>query len=206
MLTKEEIKIMDLFRKDLLKGYTIREIMKKISKRSYHWTFDVIKKMSRMGIINIQKKGYYNICSINFDNTLTLAYLSFLDEIEANSRKLPKDDISKLINSIPLSYFTFMVAGSYAAGKATKKSDLDVVVLVEDGTETKKILAILKNKGELMIPEVHPYVFTKTEFLKMLLNDEENYGKFVFKNRVILFGAENYYLIIREAIKNGFRG
>ena len=99
-----------------------------------------------------------------------------------------------------------MVAGSYAAGKATKKSDLDVVVLVEDGTETKKILAILKNKGELMIPEVHPYVFTKTEFLKMLLNDEENYGKFVFKNRVILFGAENYYLIIREAIKNGFRG
>ena len=62
MLTKEEIKIMDLFRKDLLKGYTIREIMKKISKRSYHWTFDVIKKMSRMGIINIQKKGYYNIC------------------------------------------------------------------------------------------------------------------------------------------------
>src|SRR3989344_982419 len=188
MLTKEEIKIMDLFRKDLLKGYTIREIMKKISKRSYHWTFDVIKKMSRMGIINIQKKGYYNICSINFDNTLTLAYLSFLDEIEANSRKLPKDDISKLINSIPLSYFTFMVAGSYAAGKATKKSDLDVVVLVEDGTETKKILAILKNKGELMIPEVHPYVFTKTEFLKMLLNDEENYGKFVFKNRVILFG------------------
>ena len=206
MLTKEEIKIIKIFENDLCKSYTIRNLMKKISKKSYSWTFKAVKKLTKLGIINIVKKGKSNLCSINLNNNFTLIYLSLLEQIKVNSKKLPKKNISELINSIPLSYFTFIVTGSYASGKATKKSDLDVVVLVEDKINTKKILTILKNKGELMIPEVHPYVFTKSEFLQMLLSDEENYGKMIFKNKLIIFGAENYYLIIKQAIKNGFKG
>lgn len=206
MLTKEEIKIVDLFRKNLFKSYTIIEIMKKISKKSYHWTFNAVEKLKKLGLISMNRRGYSNICSVNLDNNFTLTYLSFLDELEANFKKLPKSNIIKLINAVPLSYFTFIITGSYALGKATKKSDMDVVVLVEDNVEIKKILTILKNKGELMVPEVHPYVFTKTEFLRMLLSEEQNYGKLIFKNRIIFFGAENYYLIVKEAIKNGFKG
>ena len=130
-------------------------------------------------------------------------------EEKANKKKWKKlifPSENSPLDSIPLSYFTFIVAGSYAAGKATTKSDLDIVILVEDGIDTKKILTVLKNKGELMIPEVHPYVFTKSEFLQMLLSDEENYGKLVFGNHIIVFGTENYYLIVKEAIKNGFKG
>lgn len=205
MLTKEEIKIIELFRRDLFKSYTIREIMKNISKKSYNWVFKTVKKLNKMEIININKKGHSNICSINLNNNLTLTYFSILEEINANSKKLPRKNISEIINSIPLSYFTFIVAGSYATGNITKKSDLDVVVLVEDRTNVKKILTILKNKGELMIPEVHPYIFTKSEFLQMLLSDEENYGKMIFKKKLLLFGAENYYLILKEAYKHGFR-
>jgi predicted nucleotidyltransferase len=137
---------------------------------------------------------------------LALIYLSLIEEFALRRKKLPTQNIAELIGSIPLSYFTFIVAGSFAQGKATKKSDLDIVVIVEDGINTSKILAILKNKGELMIPEAHPYVFTKSEFLQMLMSHEENYGKMVYRNRLIAFGAHNYYLIIREAIKNGFKG
>lgn len=205
MLTKEEIKIIDVFRKDLFKDYTIMELMRKIPKNSYNWVFQAVKKLNKEGIIIMRKKGKSNLCSINLHNNITLIYFSFLEKLIVNSKKLPRENISELINSIPLCYFTFIISGSYAGGKATKKSDLDVVVLVEDGIDVKKILTILKNKGELMIPEVHPYVFTKSEFLQMLLSDEENYGKQIFKNRLILFGTENYYLIIKKAIKNGFK-
>jgi len=206
ILTKEEIKILDFLRKDLFKNYTIRELMKRISKKSYSWTFKTVKKLKKFGLINLQRKGYSNLCSLNLDNQFTISYTSFIEELDANLRKLPHKNISKLINSIPLFYFTFIITGSYASGKTTKKSDLDVVILTEDGIDTKNILIILKNKGELMTPEAHPYVFTKTEFLKMLLSEEENYGKLIFKNRLIILGAENYYLIVKEAIKNGFRG
>ncbi len=206
MLTREESRIINIYRKDLFRSYAIREIMKKLLKKSYSWTFSAVKKLHKKGIIRVEKKGKSNLCSINLNNNLTLIYLSLLEQLDARLRRLPKENISKLLNAIPLAYFSFLTAGSYASGKATKKSDLDVVVLVEDKSNTKEILTILKNKGELMIPEVHPYVFTKSEFLQMLLNDEENYGKMIFRNRLIIFGAENYYLIIKEAIKNGFKG
>ena len=206
MLTKEEIKIVELFRKDLLKEYTILEIKKELKKKSYNWVFEAVKKLEKLKVIQIKKKGHSSICSLNLDNQLTLTYLSLLEEFTVKSRKLPKENISELIDAVPLKYFTFIISGSFAVGTSTKKSDLDVVVIVEDSINTSKILAILKNKGELMVPEAHPYVFTRSEFLKMLLNDEENYGKEIYKKRLISFGAENYYLIIKEAFKNGFDG
>ena len=206
ILTNEELKIVNLFRENLFREYTIREIMNAVHKNSYSWIFKTVKKLNKLGMINIKKKGNSNICSINLNNYSTITYLSLIEQINWKLKKLPQKNILELINSIPLSYFTFIITGSYASGKATKKSDLDIVVLTEDNIDTKKILTILKNKGELMIPEIHPYVFTKSEFMQMLLSDEENYGKMVFKNNLIIFGAENYYLIIKEAIRNGFKG
>ena len=204
MLTKEELKIVELFRKDLAREYTINEIMKELNKSSYNWVFKAVKKLNKLQIIRIKKKGSSNLCTINLDNLISLYYLSLLEGLEANSKKIPKENVYELINSVPLSYFTFIITGSYAKGRQTGKSYLDVVVLIEDKNDADKILTILKNKGELMIPEIHPYVFTKSQFLQMLLTDEENYGKMIFKNRLIFLGAENYYLIIKEAIKNRF--
>ena len=45
----------------------------------------------------------------------------------------------------------------------------------------------------------------KMNFLEMLLNKEQNYAKLIFE-KDFDFGAENYYLIIKEAIENGFKG
>lgn len=204
MLTKEEIKIIELFRKDLFKSYTIKELAEKINKKSYGWVFNAIKKLNISGIINLEPKGGSSICSINLKNELTLNYLALLENFGIQ-KPLPMKNILELINVVPVSYFTFIITGSYAEGKATKKSDLDVVVIVENREDSKKILVVLKNKGELMIPKIHAYVFTKEEFLKMLLDKGENYGKEVFRNRIIFFGAENYYLILKEAIENGFK-
>jgi len=205
ILTKEELKIIELFRKDLFKDYTIREIMNKLRKKSYNWIFTAVNKLKAYGIINIETKGKSNICSLNLNSFLTLDYLSLLEKARITN-KLPIKNIYELIDSIPAFYFTFIVTGSYAEGKENKKSDLDIVVLLENKEDSKKIFPILKNKGELMIPPAHIYIFTKEEFLKMLLEKEQNYGKLIFKNKIIIFGAENYYFIINEAIKNGFKG
>jgi hypothetical protein len=40
----------------------------------------------------------------------------------------------------------------------------------------------------------------------MLLNKEANYGKEIANKNIILYGGENYFNIISEAIKNGFTG
>ncbi len=206
MLTKEQLKILDLFRKDIFREYTIRELTKKINKTSYTWTFNVVKNLYKSGILNLIKKGKANLCSINLDNNLTITYLSLLDELNSYAKRLPWKNINKLLNLIDTPYFTFLIAGSYATGKQTSKSDLDVVIILDDAVDIKSTLIKIKNEGELMIPEVHPYVFTRPQFMEMLTSDEVNYGKLIFQKHLIIFGASNYYKIIKQAIKNGFRG
>ena len=58
----------------------------------------------------------------------------------------------------------------------------------------------------MMIPECHPYVFTQTEFYQMLVNKEQNYGKEIAKNNLIVTGGKEYYTILLEAIEHGFHG
>src|SRR3989344_366938 len=203
LLTGEEFKVINLFRDNLLQTYTIREIMDKLRKNSYNWVFNTIKKLENMEIVTIESKGGSHLCSFNMNHPLALSYLSLSEKLKITD-KLPLKNIRELIGNSPFSYFSFFVTGSYARGDYTKKSDLDIVVIVEAGDDTKKMFSVLKNKGDLMLPRVHLYVFSKNEFLKMLLDKEENYGKEIFRNHIILFGAENYYLILREAVFHGF--
>ncbi len=205
ILTKEELKIIELFHSDLFSEYTIREMAKKLGKKSYGWVFQAAKKLNNEGILKLNVKGKSNLCSVNLESLLVLDYFSILEK-KKFTKSLPLKNITTLIDSVPVSYFTFIISGSYAEGKANKNSDLDVVVIVENQEDSKKVFSILRNKGELMIPPVHIFVFTKKEFLEMLLEKEENYGKLTFKKNIILFGAQNYYIIIKEAIKNGFKG
>ena len=41
---------------------------------------------------------------------------------------------------------------------------------------------------------------------EVLLDKEENYGKEIFKNKLLFRNSERYYELIKEAIENGFRG
>ena len=205
MLTKEEMKIIGLFRTGLFKQYTIREIAKNINKKSYNWVFKAIGKLKELEIIKSETKGNSSICSINLESNLTLIYLSLLEQTRIDE-KLPLKNIKVLVDSIPVKYYTFIITGSYANGKQTSKSDLDVAIITENKEDAKKVSVVLRNKGELMIPKAHIFVFSREEFFKMLLEKEENYGKQAFRNSIIVFGAENYYLILKEAIENGFKG
>lgn len=205
ILTKEELKIINLFRMNLFEEYTIREVMRKLKKKSYNWVFIAVGRLKKLGLVNLRTKGKSSLCSINLESHLTLSYLSLLEKLNL-PKGLPDKNINELINSLDVSYFSFIITGSYAEGKQTKKSDLDVLVIVENKQDVKRVFNVLNNKGELMIPKVHVYVFSKIEFLEMLLNKEENYGKLAFRESKVIFGAENYYLILKEAIRNGFTG
>ena len=202
MLTNKELRIIEIFRKKLFETYTIREISKSVKTTSYSWTFNAVKKLSKLGILHLEEKGHSKIVKINLDSVIAIKYLSILDELEANERNIP--NINEIFKLIDTAYFTMIIAGSYAKGTETKRSDLDIVIIAND--DTRSILNTLKNKGGILIPEVHPYVFTQKEFIEMLLAKEENYAKLIFKERLIYFGAENYYLIINEAKKHGFHG
>ena len=112
MLTEKELRIIELYRKNIFASYTIREIMKKINTKSYNWIHNAVKKLKTENILKCEEKGRSILCSINLEEQKTLVYLSLIEEtnplIKKISNKTPSGANCKLtrakaVKSIALS-------------------------------------------------------------------------------------------------------
>ncbi|MFA6073598.1 MAG: nucleotidyltransferase domain-containing protein [Candidatus Woesearchaeota archaeon] len=197
--SKNEIEILDLFRKDIFLKKTIRE-MSILLKKSYPKVYDAAKKLERRKAITLEKVGGSSLCNMLLSKE-SISLLSFLDEQEAISKNIP--GIEKILEFKEFYDDIIIVAGSYAKGKHTSKSDIDIVVIAKEKITQKQKL--LENLTLTFHPEVHPLVFSYENFKEMLLDKNETFAKQVFKNKIIFRNTERYYLLIDEAIENGFR-
>jgi len=200
MLTKNQINILELFRKNIFLNESIRKIASML-KKSYSKIYESIKSLESQKIIEIKKVGGSNICSLKL-NKESIAILSFLDKQESFSKKIP--NVNKLLEFKEFLDDILVVAGSYAKGKQTKKSDIDVALITKDNAFKKK--GLMENMTLTFLPEIHITAFSYKDFVNMLLNNEFNFGKEIFKSHLIFRNPERYYELINEAIKSGFKG
>lgn len=206
MLNKEH-QILEEFVKKPWKKFTFKEIKKLSGKKSESYTYTSLKNFVKSNILKEERAGNVVLYSLNLSSHKTLAYAGFvLEYLSWNKKQIPYKDLEKIASKIPTKFFIFIITGSYATNTQKKSSDIDVVIVCDDSFDPKKIYAELKQDCELNIPLIHLYVFKNSEFLKMLLNKEANYGKEIANKNLILFGGEEYYKIISEAVKNGFTG
>lgn len=201
---REEMKILDLFRKNIFAELTLKQLMEKLGKKSYNWTYNATNRLSK-NVLTLTKLGNTTLINLNLNSPLTVDYLAFLDRQEAYKKDIPL--IDDLIRSISRKtpYFILIVTGSYATGSEKKGSDLDLVIIVEDETNKKELSPYIKEVTRLSGIDVDEHILTKNEFYIMLTNDKENFGKEIFRKHMIFYGAEAYYQIIKEAIRNGLQ-
>lgn len=182
--------------------YLFKEVKDYIGSKSESYTYDSLKYFVKEGILTKEKKGGLGIYKIA-NTPKAISFLSMAAEYEAwNKKKVPIDIIHELVKKINVNFFALLVTGSYAKGNRTSKSDIDVILIVQN--DAKKISSRLRHFCEMNIPQIHLYVFTDEEFKQMLLDEKHNYGKEAVKNNLIFYGAEIYYKILFEAMKNGF--
>lgn len=194
------------FVKEPWRKLTYKEI-KDISKnKSDNYTYTGLINWVQWRVLKTQKIGNNIIYFMN-DSIAALNIIGFLAEYEASKVKhLPHLNLQKLMSKIKTNFFILIITGSYAKNKQKATSDLDIVIICDNEHEPKKILAEIKLESELSIPEIHPYIFTEEQFYQMLINSEENYGKEIARNNLIIRGGKEYYSILKEAIKHGFNG
>ena len=205
ILTKEK-RILDVFGKKPWIGKTFKKIKKESKIKSDSYVFKTLKKLSKNNILKEKKVGNVINYFLN-DSIEAVSLVAYVEEYNAQQRKdLPHNNINEIISLIPTNIYSLLITGSYAGKKQEKTSDLDIVLISCSKTNIRKILASIRSRGELMIPEIHSYVFTEDEFLEMLTNKEENYGKEIAGNNLIICGGEQYLKIIFRAIENGFKG
>lgn len=206
MLNKEHQLLVPLITQPW-KRFTFREIKESSKKTSKSYVSMVLKKMTKEKIIQEEKVGNLHLYKLNHHSIKARIYAGFIAEHLAwNKASLPHHQLEKVAVKVPTPFYVMVVTGSYARNTQKKTSDIDVVIIIDNAEDTKRIYAQLKSTCELSIPEIHLYVFKKSEFLEMLINKEANYGKEIAKNNLLLYGAEIYYQIIDEAIEHGFNG
>lgn len=204
MLNKEHQLLVPLITRPW-KRFTFREIKEISKKTSKSYVSAVLKKMVKDKIIQEEKIGNLHLYKLNHHSLKAQSYAGFIAEHLAwNKLYLPYLQLQKAAAKVPTPFYVLIVTGSYAKNTQKKTSDIDLALVIDDAEDTKRVYAQLKSTCELSIPEIHLYIFKKSEFLEMLINKEANYGKEIAKNNLLLHGAEAYYQIIDEAIEHGF--
>ena len=205
MINKES-QLLGIFAKEPWKKFTFTDIKNISKKKSKSYIGLVLKKFLNEKIIKSEKVGHLPVYSLNLSSAKTRVFAGFALEHEAwNKKDIPYYDMQKIIDNISTSDYVLLITGSYANGKQKKTSDIDVVIIIDDGFDPKRIYANLSQICELNIPPIHLYVFRNREFIEMLRNKEFNYGKEISKNNLILVSGQIYLNLIKEAIEHGFR-
>jgi len=177
--------------------------MKKTNKKTKTWIFNSLNELSKKKLIQIQQKGNINLYSLNLKNPILENTLQYIDLQDINPQLL--QIMEEIIENVPIKTYCLLVFGSYAENKQTKDSDMDICFLIEN-EKTKKIIEPFIKEIKLNYTiEIDEQYITFDEFVEMLLNNEENLGKQIFKNNKLFFNPNIYFQLLKEAYKHGFR-
>ncbi len=194
MLTKQQLNILGVFKKDLFASLTFKQIKEESKQKSNNIVQIALKQFKEQDLVTTKITGDVTAYSLNFDNNVTLSHLNLINDLEIWKRKFPKEILSEIQKKISkqTNFFILMVFGSYAKNKATEKSDLDVAVIVESKQTRKEITPLLETVKRREIKPIDYHVFARNEFLEMLRTESENVGKQIYKNNIIYYGFIEY--------------
>lgn len=160
---------------------------------NYKSAYQNIQKLEKRGIIKTERLGNTNNCSFNYN----FDSLVFAVEVERREEKLKNKKINSIcreLKSFNNPFFIVLLFGSYASGKQTKHSDVDLLIVVDDNslkTEIKQSLSVLPF-------DLHCIYFNTKEFKSMINSREFTVVEEAKKNNIVLRGVENYYSIIKD--------
>ena len=199
MLTKQQLVLLGVFKKDLFASLTFKQIKEESKQKSNNIVQIALKQFKEQDLVRTEVTGDVTTYSLKLDNNVTLSYLNIINELELQKRKFPKEILSEIQKRISkqTNFFILIIFGSYAKNKATEKSDLDVAVIIESEQTKKEITPLLETVKRREIKPIDYHIFTRNEFLEMLKAEAENVGKQIYKNSFIYYGFIQYCNLIR---------
>ncbi|MEK6943291.1 MAG: nucleotidyltransferase domain-containing protein [Nanoarchaeota archaeon] len=200
MLTKKQLDILSAFKKDIFADLTFKQIKQQSRQKSNNIVQIALKEFKRQNLIETKKVGDVTVYSLSIANSLTMSYLNLINEIEIEKSGVPKKILEDVKNRIfkHTEFFILIVFGSYAKGKASLKSDLDIAVVAESEHAKKEMSVYLETAKRREIVPIDYSIFTRMEFLEMLKADFENVGKQIFKSSIVYYGYIPYCNLIKN--------
>ena len=205
MLTKKQLKILNIFQKNEFKEITWKQVKELSKEKSSSVIQDAIKAFLTEELITEEKIGTSKLYLVNHKNNKVYTYFETF-----NKETLPKQvlkSIKELEDSLDkhTPFYSIVIFGSYASGEQKKDSDLDLAVFIEQEDKRKIVEAVFKSMETKSFIKIDGHVITKDEFLEMLKVDYENLGKEIARKHLIIRNPVIFYSLIKEGVKHGFK-
>ena len=198
-------KLFRYFSLNLAEERTIRQIS--LEARIPYMTLSrLVKELEKQALVVLKKHGQALVCSLNKANPLTKQHLILASEAFKNKfleKKPLLREINFKIKEKAAPNFSAVLFGSYASGKEQKHSDVDLAFISDNKKLAQKIQSELRSLEQIHEIEINTMIFTERQFQEMLKSKEENVGKQILKNHVVLNNPELFWNLV-YGVKNGF--
>jgi predicted nucleotidyltransferase len=197
MVTPTQLKIIGL----LLSTETplsIREISRRLS-QSYPLIYNNIQDLCLKKVLSKQDVPPAQIITLHSqaDTKILIAAENLKRDNFLHKHKWVKLFLRDFSALFPTSFYSFIVFGSYAKGKESKSSDLDLLLIISSSIIPEKVNYVLDRCYTKI--KKHLVIITEDDFSEMLAKPKElNVGNETVKNHVILYGAESYYTLLER--------
>lgn len=195
MLTKTQLEILKVFCSKLTESFSIRSIAQQLNKK-YKVIYQASQDLIKRDFLEKDKK--HKLLKLNYQRNLPeLAYIESL-RAEQFLKKHPDINlfIDETIKKINLGFFTILLFGSYVESKQTKRSDIDILMIIENLEDTEKIERQLQNISE-KYGNFHSHVISQESVREMIKERTKlNVINETLDKHILFFGAENYYRLI----------
>lgn len=196
MLSKTELRILELMFDDLTRNYSILELAKTLE-LPYPQVHRTVKSLIKKKLLLSARRGKSLVLSIK-----TEVYKEYISaELARRDKILQKysnlavvlEDLEKLT---PVQ-FICLVFGSYAQKKATKTSDIDLLFVIPEDYDYKNFEKKVKNI--LTVPRTDINITTEQGLVEMWQKPGQlNVGNELLKGHIILKGAEAFLCLRRK--------
>ena len=197
MLTKTQVKIMEIFVSKITEKFSIKKISETI-KKAYPLVHRSIKSLIDSGFIVKDKQ---NFLSLNYkENHSELAYIESLRKEEfLKKNKTIALFIKDVLTKTNPEFFTFLIFGS-CIKNSQKARDVDILLIIEDKNKISNIEKSLYNIASNLSLKFDINIISVESAYEMLAKrDEANIINETLANHILVFGAENYYRLLKNA-------
>lgn len=197
MLNNCETKILGILIKSPLESYSINQLAKEV-KLAYPYVYNSIRKLEKKRLLLIKKAGKSNLCRIGFDEPEGLITAAVENKQEFLARHPQIENLTGQIEeALWDELYIMLLFGSYAKGKATKKSDVDLFFIIKDKTNLESFRKKIRLILDKLAYKVEFEVSTMEWFYEML-GDKITVGREIFKTSIVLHNAEAYFYLVKE--------
>lgn len=202
-------RILRLFYKNLGGEFTIHEISK-LTKISYSYVHGQIGLLVKNGILAINNRSGRKYCRPIYGSPevkaifvkISIDEKEILLKNEYKLRQIVNELFLRLPEKLEYNLLSAALFGSFVKGKAQKKSDMDLFLLVPSKEKYDEIVenecvSVSRRYGV----QINPLVSEPISFINMLRSEEINVAKEIMANKIILFGPEKFWELVFEVLK-----